>query len=310
MPNQNISRLIKSKRKRGRRRLSNSKSKKNKNEDDFGSLNMAELSKMLEKMPSKQRKRVMKKLKKSAKSMNLQNMVNEHNNNHVHSHNCGCSHMTEEEIPQLVNSDFDNTLPVLEEEIEIPQLVNSDNVLPTLEEKKIQNDENHIKPPDNSQLLKLILQQNIKKEEVVEEVVPVVEEVVEETEVQKQQYIDLQNMIKSDFSDEASYQSNDSLYVHLPEDLLINNEESNEMLVSSSSIPKIDELINFIENLSTCEEDNTDRFTLLNDNDCDITNYEEKQMLKNEEEKEKIRIDEMERECKKLEEEEEEIIYI
>ena len=117
-------------------------------------------------------------------------------------------------------------------------------------------------------------------------------------------------MIKSDFSDEASYQSNDSLYVHLPEDLLINNEESNEMLVSSSSIPKIDELINFIENLSTCEEDNTDRFTLLNDNDCDITNYEEKQMLKNEEEKEKIRIDEMERECKKLEEEEEEIIYI
>ena len=180
MPNQNISRLIKSKRKRGRRRLSNSKSKKNKNEDDFGSLNMAELSKMLEKMPSKQRKRVMKKLKKSAKSMNLQNMVNEHNNNHVHSHNCGCSHMTEEEIPQLVNSDFDNTLPVLEEEIEIPQLVNSDNVLPTLEEKKIQNDENHIKPPDNSQLLKLILQQNIKKEEVVEEVVPVVEEVVEE----------------------------------------------------------------------------------------------------------------------------------
>jgi len=310
MPNQNISRLIKSKRKRGRRRLSNSKSKKNKNEDDFGSLNMAELSKMLEKMPSKQRKRVMKKLKKSAKSMNLQNMVNEHNNNHVHSHNCGCSHMTEEEIPQLVNSDFDNTLPVLEEDAKIPQLVNSDNVLPTLEEKKIQNDENHIKPPDNSQLLKLILQQNIKKEEVVEEVVPVVEEVVEETEVQKQQYIDLQNMIKSDFSDEASYQSNDSLYVHLPEDLLINNEESNEMLVSSSSIPKIDELINFIENLSTCEEDNTDRFTLLNDNDCDITNYEEKQMLKNEEEKEKIRIDEMERECKKLEEEEEEIIYI
>ena len=138
MPNQNISRLIKSKRKRGRRRLSNSKSKKNKNEDDFGSLNMAELSKMLEKMPSKQRKRVMKKLKKSAKNLNLQNMVNEHSHNHVHSHNCGCSDTIEEEIPQLVNSDFDNTLPVLEEEMEIPQLVNSDNVLPTLEEKKIQ----------------------------------------------------------------------------------------------------------------------------------------------------------------------------
>ena len=115
-------------------------------------------------------------------------------------------------------------------------------------------------------------------------------------------------MIKSDFSDEASYQSNDSLYVHLPEDLLINNEESNEMLVSSSSIPKIDELIDIIENLSTCEEDNKDRFTVLNDND--ITDYEEKQMLKNEEEKEKIRIDEIERECKKLEEEEEETIYI
>ena len=115
-------------------------------------------------------------------------------------------------------------------------------------------------------------------------------------------------MIKSDFSDEASYQSNDSLYVHLPEDLLINNEESNEMLVSSSSIQKIDELIDFVENLSTCEEDNKDRFTVLNDND--ITDYEEKQMLKNEEEKEKIRIDEIERECKKLEEEEEETIYI
>ena len=54
--------------------------------------------------------------------------------------------------------------------------------LPGLEEKNGRNDENHIKPPDNSQLLKLILQQNLNKEEVVpvvEEVVPVVEEVIE-----------------------------------------------------------------------------------------------------------------------------------
>ena len=155
---------------------------------------------------------------------------------------------------------------------------------------------------------------------IVKKVVPVVEEVVEETEVQKQQYIDLQNMIKSDFSDEASYQSIDSLYVHLPEDLLMNNEESEEV-PASSAIQKMDELIDFVESLSTHnnEEENiklvdTDRFTILDDynseNDYNSTDSEERLMVKNEEEKEQIRIDEIERECKKLEEEEEETIYI
>ena len=129
-------------------------------------------------------------------------------------------------------------------------------------------------------------------------------------------------MVKSDFSDEASYQSNDSLYVHLPEDLLMDNKES-EKIPASSAIQKMDELIDFIESLPTHENIelvDTDRFTILDDYnseddsnsncncncDCDITDSEEKQMLKNEQ----IRLDEIEKECKKLEEEEEETIYI
>ena len=118
--------------------------------------------------------------------------------------------------------------------------------------------------------------------------------------------------MKSDFSDEASYQSNDSLYVHLPEDLMINNEKNIE-IQSSSAVQKLDKLIDFVDKLPICndKEENielvdTSRFTVLDDDDDDdnsnITNNEE-----SEQENENIKQNEIEKECKKGEEE---TIYI
>ena len=182
-----------------------------------GDFNMKELMKMLETIPSKQKKKALKLLKKAGVE-DMLTTTNNHNHNHIHSENCGCAHENDilenfenfndddDDIPDLVgnfeNFANDDSPPDLVELIKredeckkeledalvdeiqlkrkiqeiIPNLKNElEEILP--EDEKLREEiqklmipelninkktQKKMKPPNNSELLKLI--QSEKKE--------------------------------------------------------------------------------------------------------------------------------------------------
>ena len=130
--------------------------------------NVAEIAKMLEQMPSKQRKKIMKKIKKSADALGLDQLLKlQSQKNHKPGCECCIDEIFEKVkniCPEVPKDKLDLEIVEIDSDGEIPDLVPIEKEIPELEETTLK-----MSGPNNDILLKLLGSQKEEKEEEKEE---------------------------------------------------------------------------------------------------------------------------------------------
>ena len=130
--------------------------------------NVAEIAKMLEQMPSKQRKKTMKKIKKSADALGLDQLLKlQSQKNHKPGCECCIDEIFEKVkniCPEVPKDKLDLEIVEIDSDGEIPDLVPIEKEIPELEETTLK-----MSGPNNDILLKLLGSQKEEKEEEKEE---------------------------------------------------------------------------------------------------------------------------------------------